>query len=154
MTPAWGSVFWNDWAVTSTLDCESPVTGVEQEPELVGGAVRCVAPEAVTVSVPLLVDSEPATPGLPMSWQVTGPALGPAGSREAGQLGSAGGVVVGAVEPEGVDVVVEVADVELALGHRHGAVDGGGQLVGVEELAVGRVDHLEGRCPRRRRSSR
>ena len=42
------------------------------------------APDAVTVSTPLLVLSDPATPGLLMSWQV----------KPAGQFGSAGGVVV------------------------------------------------------------
>ena len=50
------------------------------------------APDAVTVSTPLLVVSEPATFGARMSWQVTGPAPGFVGLREAGQLGSAGGV--------------------------------------------------------------
>ena len=70
----------------------------------------------------------------------------------AGQRGVEGGRAVGvgrwchrsAVEPEGVEVVVEVAHVELAAGHRHGPVGGRRELVGVEELAVGGVDHLEG----------
>ncbi len=42
------------------------------------------APEAVTVSTPLVVLSEPAIAGLRMSWQV----------KVAGQFGSGGGVVV------------------------------------------------------------
>ena len=68
---------------TSTLDCESPVTGLEMNRNW-SDVPWMAAPDAVTVSVPPVVCSEPATPGLRMSWQV----------NVAGQFGSAGGVVV------------------------------------------------------------
>ena len=52
----------------------------------------------------------------------------------------------GAALAEGVQLAADRADVELPVGHRDGAVDGGGQHVGVQQLAVGGVDHLERRA--------
>src|SRR5664279_1098462 len=99
MTPAWGWVFWVLWAVILTLDWESPVTGVEMKRNWSDGP-WIAAPAAVTVTVPLAVASEPATPGLRMSWQVSGPAVALAGLRDAGQLGSAGGTAVAELRPK------------------------------------------------------
>ena len=82
-----------------TLDWLSPVTGVDRKRNW-SEVPWMAAPEAVTVSVPLVVDSDPATPGLRMSWQVTGPAVPLPGFRLAGQLGSAGGVVVELLRPK------------------------------------------------------
>ncbi len=65
------------------LDCESPVTGLEMNRNW-SDVPWIAAPDAVTVSMPLVVCSEPAIAGLRMSWQV----------KVAGQFGSAGGVVV------------------------------------------------------------
>ena len=83
----------------SALDCVSPVTGVERKRNW-SEVPWMAAPEAVTVRVPLVVDSEPAMAGLRMSWQVTGPAVVSPGSSVVGQLASAGGVVVELLRPK------------------------------------------------------
>ena len=70
------------------------------------------APAAVTVSAPPVVCSA-ALAGLRMSWQVKrGRAV-----RVGGRRGRGG------AQAEGVQLAVDVADVELALGDRDGAVD-------------------------------
>src|SRR5260370_34582113 len=71
------------------LDCESPVTGLEMNRNW-SDVPWMAAPDAVTVSTPLVVCSEPAIAGLRMSWQV----------KVAGQFGSAGGAGGQAGSPE------------------------------------------------------
>ena len=73
----------------STLDCESPVTGSEMNRNW-SDVPWIAAPDAATVSLPLLVLSDPATAGLLMSWQV----------NPVGQFGSAGTVAVEAGRPK------------------------------------------------------
>ena len=55
-----------DCAVIRTLDWLSPVTGVDRKRNW-SEVPWMAAPEAVTVRVPLVVASDPATPGLRMS---------------------------------------------------------------------------------------